>query len=404
MTRVEPGVFLSDESVYAYEGTGMDARVIGAFAPSPVFIDPKELEAKYKVNRKQYTAIAFIVHRFKPNGGQWTGLTDAPQPSPIAYDTAAELYCVIRVKNPNGQTEYFLGNPGDNLPTSANVGGGDQQLIRWPAQYPALAFSWRAITPKYKDYSNKKTGAPFVFDKHDYTESEVSQNRWIYQLDGNQVGISRWTVEVTIETHPFGPPGKDAREETPGDQRIANKVKRILRMGNYPNDYLKWASTYLNVAWTFGANPGQYDNYVGTDCAKLCCAAYRKIVPNTPEASANTLVGNARTGTNPYIGVVGALDNKKLADNVPRNQLSPGDLIVLRKAAEGAMFHHAVIYIGEKRDGTLDGSEKIIMANWARGQTNHYRVTIIDLSSVLGAVGGAAPYDTFVVLRWKFPP
>lgn len=409
MSRVGTSpVFLSDADIYAIEGDALTAAEKALF-PFSLFIDPKSLSVTYKsTDRGRVTARAFIVHRTKAHGGTFTQLSDASQPGAVAHDTSVELYTVVRVKErQTGATKYYLGSPGDTVPTSADVDGGVRTLGKWPAGLGAITFSWQEVQPKYTDYSNKKTGQQWKYDtSHDYREIATGGTGWKYVVPLAKIGVSRWTVDAEVNGRTFGPPGKSKRRGPPGDNGISDQVKRIVRKGNYSNAYLQWAGSFIGTAWTYASHMSQQvDKYIGTDCADLCIGAYRKAGVGTyGNESANSIVGKARNAANTDFSVVAGLDGKKLADGVSRNLLKPGDLIVLRKAGE-AVFHHAVIYIGEKQAGALDGTEQIIMANWARGadSSKFYRVTVVKLSAVLGASVPPAAYDRFTVVRLSFP-
>ena len=226
----------------------------------------------------------------------------------------------------------------------------------------------------------------------DYVDTAIanSTGQWKISIGGNaNQGVNRYQVAFgTAES-----PGSQFRQNTVEDHRISNLVMRVVIKGDYPNAYLKWASTFVNVPFVDGSHPRQVDDYIAIDCADTCLKAWIRAghsVTNFQNESAQSTVDKSGPGKK-YTSVLAPTEVYPETDADPAHKKwsqitrpQPGDLIIwdwpYKTDQNGNVigpdpkFDHATIYVGTDGGGATlaaDGSDKTI---YAGSRSFNYRV------------------------------
>jgi len=304
---------------------------------------------------------------------------DRPHSDPIDYNNDIQLFAVYRTAV-KGQIHYHCGLEGAaNFPTEVEVReGGAQPVVRplqrlpQPPEYPTCTFAWSRVACVRQKFSNERAAGGW--DKLAYEELPLQGVAgWSYDVP-KEAGVRWYKVKMTVQvaSQPvMETPGKDNREYTKMDYRLADEIMRICRKGDYANNYLKFVGSYLECPWIYGskmydATHAQPDYYVGTDCADLAIAAWRKMGHNDPYTNAAGLFEKAQKG-------VYTLVTPRTGDiaNVPQPQ--PGDLIVLRYDPKTVQLGHTVIFVkgGGADETKLSNDDEIIFAS---AHLDHCRV------------------------------
>lgn len=417
------GVYISKKTICAVEGGIVDAQVKSSF-PDVIFIDPAHFKVKVQKPDQpsaqlevvdKATTMAFPAIRWRKSGS-WSVLTDAynsgkthPEPASnaLAFDNdhEIELFAIVRLYDKEqNKLRYFCG-AGDKPSTISVVEQRQgtrksaalespndapealKQVVKWFYVNPDITISlenrWQAATEAAK------------WAALNYVDEEIqdSSGEWKISIGGDiNKGVNRYKVTFGSAESP----GAQFRQNTVEDHRVSDLVMRVIVKGDYSTDYLRWASTFINVPFVDGSHHRQVEEYVAIDCADTCLESWIRAghaVPNFSNQSAQSIVTKAQQGTYTMVLAPSAVYPEADTDtaHLKWSQIErpePGDLIIWDwPEVRQASFDHATIYVGTDGNGTAlspDGSDKTIYAGAASFQ---YRVRSAAYNGINGVPG-----------------
>ena len=356
------GAFVSTKAICAVAGQSVDNQVKNTF-PNIVLFDPVHFTVKTRQTGgsadltiiDKATTMVFPAIRWKKSGN-WSDLTDAynngkvqPEPSGGAiafdYDHIIELFAIVRIYDTDQKKiRYFCGASGH--PATISVVE-QRQGSRKTVPLESIDASptplnntvkWFHVDPQINEAIENRWNAATEDDRWadlEYTDEEMQaeSGEWKISVGGsNNQGVNRYKVAFgTAES-----PGAQFRQNTVEDYRIHSLVMRVIVKGDYPNSYLKWASTFVNVPFVDGSHPRQVEEYIAIDCADTCLKSWIRAgnsVPDFSNQSAQSIVTKAQNGT--YTMVLAPVAVYPETDTNPAHvkwsQISrplPGDLII----------------------------------------------------------------------------
>jgi len=412
--------YVSKKPICAIEGGAVDSQVTSEYSDL-IFFDPPHFKVKIEKPGQpgeklelidKATTMVFPAVRWKKSG-DWSVLTDAysngkvqvePTSGAIAfdYDHQIEMFAVVRIYDiKEKKLRYFCDAP--DKPASLSVVE-ERKGARKSVPLEALSASpeklketvnWFGINPDIhrsleNDWNANTEAEKWASLEYAAEEIQGASGQWKISVGGDShKGVNRYQVEYGCAESP----GAQFRQNTREDHRISDLVMRIIIKGDYPTEYLRWASTFINVPFVDGSNPRQVDEYIAIDCADICLISWIRAghsVSDFANQSAQSIVSRAQAGTYTMVLAPTAIYPESDTDAAHKkwSQISrpqPGDLIMWDwPGVKGATFDHATIYAGTDGPGNTlaaDGSDHTI---YAGSRSFQYRVR----SAAFNGIGG----------------
>jgi hypothetical protein len=216
----------------------------------------------------------------------------------------------------------------------------------------------------------------------DYRDTEISAAAaaWKISVGGD---ANKGTTRYKVSFASMDSPGALFRQNTVDDHRISDLVMRVVIKGAYATDYLKWASSLINVPFVDGSHPKQVNNHIGIDCADTAMKAWSRLGHPFEDISAQQIVERGRVGI--YTLVQAPIEVYPDSDTDPSHtkwsnisRPAPGDLIMFdwptmpagedTRPESARVFDHTTIFVSPT-GGQLQKTDKTIYAG--SGSTNY---------------------------------